>query len=200
MANINYACEGTVDAAIAERLIRHAGGNVGLARPAFGKGKLDPLLGKYLNAARQNMKWLILRDLDRDADCGPTLRAQLLRSETPCLCFRVAIREAESWLLADRRSMADFLRVSEAAMPTSPDELSDPKQVLVNLARRSRKKDIQEAIVPHPSSGRPDGPEYVSWMAHFARSHWNVAIASQGSPSLARAVRRIQELVDFEEA
>ena len=197
MVEINYACEGQVDSAIAERLIRHVGGKVGIARPAGGKSKLDPLVPKYLNAAQyQRMKWLVLRDLDRDGQCAPELRKMILEGSDPGFCFRIAVRETESWLLADSRSMAAFLRVSESKIPQAPDDIDDPKEKLVSLARGSRRSDIRIALVPHPKSGLSSGPEYASWMTKFASQHWNLAdaVASQRSPSLIKAVGRIREL------
>ncbi|MBI2718921.1 MAG: hypothetical protein HY245_04690 [Rhizobiales bacterium] len=198
MIEINYACEGRIDSAIAKRLILHVGGKIGIPREAGGKSKLDPLVPKFLNAARhQQMKWLILRDLDRDGHCAPELRGKLLVDDDPHLCFRIAVRQAESWLMADFRKMAEFLRVSENRIPTSLDQVENPKEMLVSLARRSRRSDVKTALVPHPRSGLSTGPEYASWMASFAAKHWNLADAvnSQRSPSLTKAISRLQELV-----
>jgi hypothetical protein len=198
MVEINYACEGRVDSAIAERLILHAGGKIGIARPSGGKSKLDPHIPKYLNAAQyQNMKWLVLRDLDRDGQCAPELRNRLLVGGDPHLCFRIAVREAESWLTADSSSMAAFLHISERKMPEAPDQIDGPKEKIVSLARVSRRNAVREALVPHPKSGLSSGQEYPSWMAEYASRHWNLtdAVASQRSPSLIKAVDRIRELV-----
>ena len=189
-----------MDSAIAKRLILHVGGKIGTQREAGGKSKLDPLVPKYLNAARyQQMKWLILRDLDWDGGCAPELRGKMLAETDPYLCFRIAVREAESWLLADSRSMADFLRISENRVPVLPDRIDNPKEALVSLARSSKKSDVRAALIPHPRSGLSSGPEYASWMTKFAAQHWNLndAVASGRSPSLIKAVNRIKQLVDL---
>lgn len=187
-----------MDSAVARRLIFHVGGKVGIPREAGGKSKLDPLVPKFLSAARhQQMKWLILRDLDRDGKCAPELRKELLGANDPRLCFRIAVREVESWLMADPSSIAQFLRVSPSKIPEWPDQIDDPKEKLIALARGSTKVSVKAALVPHPKSGLPTGPEYTSWMAEFASRHWDLpgAVASSRSPSLVKAVQRISELV-----
>lgn len=180
------------------RLILHAGGAIGISRPAGGKSKLDPALPNYFAAARhQRMKWFVLRDLDNDEKCAPRLRGALLKENDPRLCFRIAVREAESWLMSDARSLAAFLKVSENRIPEAPDSIGDPKQALVSLARKSSRLDVRAALVPHPRSGLSSGPEYASWMTKFAAAHWNIAdaVESQRSPSLVKAVSRLKELV-----
>ena len=52
------------------------------------------------------------------------------------------------WLLGDRSAISEFLGVPLSKVPTSPEQLADPKQVLINLARRSRKKAVRQDMVP----------------------------------------------------
>ena len=106
------------------------------------------------------------------------------------------MHEIESWLMADHKSMANFLRVPEGKLPEAPDQINDPKHIIVSLARKSGRSDVRAALVPHPRSGLSSGPEYASWMTQFANEHWDpdAAIESQRSPSLLRAVGRLKEL------
>ena len=64
--------------------------------------------------------------------------------------FPVAVREVEAWLLADRKHLAHFLHVPITQIPLAPEELENPKQTLVNLARKSRVRSIQKDMVPRP--------------------------------------------------
>jgi hypothetical protein len=109
--------------------------------------------------------------------------------------FRVAVREVEAWLLADRASMALFLKVPLALIPRDPDGLDDPKLRLVDLARRSRQRDIRVDLVPREGSGRAVGPAYTSRLVEFAGKMWRPDAAAAHSDSLRRCRQRIAELV-----
>ncbi|MCS7168176.1 MAG: hypothetical protein RMI91_03400 [Gemmatales bacterium] len=65
-------------------------------------------------------------DLDRDASCAPALRKRYLAQLAPYLCFRVAVRAIEAWLLADAPNLARFLHVCPNLIPPDPESLSDP--------------------------------------------------------------------------
>src|SRR5687768_6887812 len=118
--------EGPGDAAIAMRLLRHVGH--GLARPPIikgGKHQLDQRLSGY-NAAAAISPWFVLRDLDHDAPCAGALRTQLLPAQHPGMILRIAVRMAETWLLADRAGLARYLGVPIAQVPSEPEKLARP--------------------------------------------------------------------------
>jgi hypothetical protein len=104
------------------------------------------------------------------------------------------VREVESWLLADRRGIAAFLGVSEALVPREPEALLDPKETLVNLARRSRRSKIRELMLPPQGSSHPIGPGYSLALEEFARGRWDVAAAAERADSLRRCLVRLGEL------
>src|SRR6266852_4425099 len=112
-----------------------------------GKSWLDQRLNAY-NRAAQHRQWFALRDLNGDAACAPSLMAEILRERSRGMCLRIAVRAIESWLLADRQRMAHFLRVPIARISGDPDGVDNPKLEVVNLARRSRKRDIRVDMVP----------------------------------------------------
>src|SRR5262249_42952103 len=110
---------------------------------------------------------------------------------------RIAVRAAEAWLLADRERIADFLSVSRNLVPRNPDILDDPKATLINLARRSRKRQIREQFPPRIGSGRKVGPQYTGAMISFIEnqeSGWRLTEAVDQSKSLAKCVDRVQAL------
>jgi hypothetical protein len=72
-----------------------------------------------------------------------------------------------------------------------PDQIPDPKQSLVNLARRSRRRTLRESIVPRRGSTAPQGPDYNGCLGDFVRNHWNRDSAVGRSPSLGRASGRL---------
>jgi hypothetical protein len=137
----------------------------------------------------------VLVDLDHDADCAPILRDSWLPAPSRFMCFRVAVREVEAWLLADRQRIARFLGVALAKVPHTPDLIDDPKGAMVNLARRSRRKEIREDMVPLPGSGRPEGPAYASRLIEFSSTLWRPGIAERQSDSLRRCRRGLRAIV-----
>lgn len=189
------AVEGVVDEAVVRRLISHAGGDTGTVYGRRGKPYLRQRIAGFNQAAR-HAPWVILVDLDNDADCAAVLRAEWLPNPAPQLCFRIALREVETWLLADREAAARFLRVTKGRIPQDPESVTNPKEFVVNLARRSRRRDIREDMVPRPGSGRAVGPAYTSRLAEFASTRWRPPIAAERSDSLKRAIRCIQRLVE----
>lgn len=108
------------------------------------------------------------------------------------LIFRVAVREVEAWLLADKVNLAGFLHVPERFFPGAPDEIADPKAALLNLARRSRLSDIKGSLLPKRGSTAHVGPGYNECLGGFVRNRWDVRAAAGGSPSLARAMHRLE--------
>jgi hypothetical protein len=115
------------------------------------------------------------------------------------MCFRVVVRAIESWLLADRARIARYLGVSKAIVPDDPDALDNPKQHLINLARRSRRRAILDEIVPRQTSGRIVGPLYTSWVIEFASNlegGWRPRVAAERSQSLRRCIGALGRLVE----
>lgn len=191
---VTAAVEGLVDEAVAQRLIRYVGAEPGPVYGRSGKSHLRKQIPGYNNAARR-APWLVLVDLDHDEDCAPPLRADWIPDPAPRLCFRVAVRAVESWLIGDAVKLAEFLGVSRTKVPSDPDSIPDPKQALVNLARSSRRNWIRADMVPREGGGRSVGPAYTSRLIEFASDHWRPAQAAAASDSLRRAIVCIEKLI-----
>ncbi len=188
------AVEGDVDEAVVEVLIELAGGQAGTVYGKEGKPHLRRQIAGYNNAARFSL-WMVLVDLDHEETCAPTLRERWLPDPVPNLCFRVAVREVEAWLLADAETLSTYLSVAKSRIPADPERLQNPKQTVVNLARRSRRRDIREGLVPRPEGGRDVGPTYNSQLVEYVKSHWRPHVAAERSVSLRQALRCIEQLV-----
>src|SRR5262245_64345929 len=104
MADWTIAVEGDADEAIARAILMHCKQSCLRALILGGKGRLDPKLRGYLDAASRS-PWLILRDLDHDADCAPMLVAKHAMSGNRS-ALRIPVRSAEAWLLADTERAA----------------------------------------------------------------------------------------------
>lgn len=194
---ISLAVEGASDAAIMRRVCATAGIQVGAEFVARGKGNLDPRIGGYNNAARF-APWLVVRDLDHDADCAPTLVSQLLPKRAPGMCFRVPVRSVEAWLLGDRDGFSRFFGVPVAMIHVDPDALSRPKRTVVDLARRSTKRGIREGMVPVQGNSVEVGPDYTALVVEFASTIWNPEAAAERSDSLFRCLRALRRLTQPE--
>jgi hypothetical protein len=192
------AVEGTLDEAVVRRLIVHVGAEPGPIHGKNGKPHLLRQVKAYNEAARYK-PWIVLVDLDDDEVCAPPFRANWLPCPAPQMCFRVAVREVEAWLLADRERLARFLSVSLGGVPPEPEAIADPKRVMVDLARRSRKREIREEMVPRPESGRPVGPAYSSHLMEFVAdttAGWRPDAAAESSESLRRCIHALHALVE----
>jgi len=189
---LSAAVEGIVDDAVVRRLIEDAGALVSAIHISGGKLNLKQKVNAYNHAAGHS-PWVLLVDLDRE-ECAPKLRASWLPAPSRLMCFRVAVREVEAWLLGDRQQIAHFLGVAVARVPQTPEFIEDPKRAIVDLARNSRRREIREDMIPRPRSGRSEGPAYASRLIQFTRDLWRPSIAEKHSDSLRRcreALRRM---------
>jgi hypothetical protein len=185
---VTIAVEGDIDAAVARRLLSDAGFSIGAIYGRSGKSRLDRSLDGYNRAARR-AAWLVVRDLDHDATCAPELVSRLLPNAAAYMHFRVAVRQIEAWLLADRAKMAEWLQLPMDVVPSNPETLRDAKATLVQLARRSRNRLLREELTPAAGTHAEVGPGYTGRMIEFASLRWRPQVAALGSPSLARCMR-----------
>ena len=192
--SVTAAVEGWVDEAVVRRLIELVGGNLGPVYGKNGKPALRQRIQGFNNAARR-APWIVLVDLDSDYPCAPPLRQAWIPDPAPLLCFRVAVRQIEAWLLADREHMAKFLRIPANRVPRDPEALENPKRTLVDLAQRSSSRSIRDDMVPRLGSGRSVGPAYASRIVEFVDAAWRPTEAARQSESLARAITCLQRLV-----
>jgi len=194
---ISGAVEGMLDEAVLRRLMKKVGA---MAGPIYGKNGKSFLLQKVnaYNQAARFAPWVILIDLDHDDDCAPPFLQFCLPNPARYMSFRVAVREIEAWLLADRDRLAKFLSVGVSHIPHDPETLDSPKSTMVEIARHSRRRDVRENMVPRGGSGRKIGPAYTSLLIEFARdpeNGWRPEIAAKSSDSLNRCIRHLEQLI-----
>lgn len=160
-----------------------------------GEHKLDSRLNGYAAAAR-HQPWFITRDLDHDDECALRLRERLLANIPDNLCFRIAVRQIESWLIADRSRLAEHLGVSIGRLPINPELEHDPKQIIIEAARRSRRRAVRETVPPREGSGRKVGLGYRDILETFVADVWEPRDAMANSISLSSTIRRLEALSD----
>jgi hypothetical protein len=192
------AVEGTTDEAVLRRLLAECHLPEPIVYGKQGKAAIHKQIRSY-NAAARHAPWIVMIDLDSEADCAPELVSDWLPASADLMHLRVAVHAVESWLLADAQRISKFLGVPLSRVPTNPDTLPDPKLTLINLARRSRSRALREDMAPRPESGRSVGPAYVSRLIEFttdAADGWRAMTAAQVSPSLRGCVHRLRALAE----
>lgn len=187
------ATEDALSLAVATKLLSASGLDVTVSLGGRGNGYLRAK-ARELNRTAEAQPVLLLTDLDSPDRCPVTLRAAWFGgAASRHMLFRVAVHEVESWVLADAASFAAFAHVSLGRIPPKPDTEADPKQALINLCRRSTSRDIREGIVPRRGSTASIGPLYNTLLSTFVATSWDPHVASTRSPSLNRALTRMNE-------
>lgn len=183
--------------AVAQRLIGDVFGDgmVGNRLGRKGNGYLIKKMPSFRQMAIREPV-LILTDLD-NANCPPELLQKwssgLNLPEN--LLIRVAVREIEAWVLADRNGAASFLGVSPSLIPLNSEEIADPKRFLLNLARRARREVRSELVVARGAIAS-QGMGYNRMLSSFVSDAWSLENAILGSASLSKAMLRLRELAD----
>jgi hypothetical protein len=163
---------------------------IGAVRNTSGFGQIKKNLAAFNNLARLKPV-IVLTDLDK-ANCAVELMDEwfsgLMRH--PRLTFRVAVREIESWVIADRERFARFLGIQINLVPPYPDQLEDPKKTVLQLAQASPSRSLKKALLPAGRTARI-GPGYNDVMSEFVGSKWRAGVARSNSPSLHRAMTAV---------
>lgn len=189
---IDALVEGLIDEAVARRIIVTSGHEFGVCYGKKGIGYIQQKIQKFNASAPRGLMLTLVDFMDTQLSCPPEVVQQWLPHRHPNMAFRVVVREIESWLLADREHFADFLHVSQSRIPQNPEQLDDPKQTVVNLARHSRSKHLREALIPNRTTSAPVGKLYVSEMISFIQNQWDVHVARNHSPSLNRCMSKLE--------
>ena len=191
---VSLAVEGTLDEIVLRQLLKQSGKafEVTACYGRQGKDHLRQNIGRF-NHAAVHKPFIVLADLD-DEDCPPGLIGRWLPGgQHNNLVLRIAVKQVESWLLADAERFADFLGVRTDRVPQSSDATPNPKAFLVDLAQRSRKRDIRDDIIPISGATAQVGRNYVGQLMRFATTSWRIdSTACRRSPSLHKAMTAVQ--------
>lgn len=193
-SRLYLAVEGRTDRIVLTKLLNLLDVSIIDAFSKGGKGELLKKLDGYNQNAR-HVHWLVVLDLDQDAECAPDYARSILPSPNSNMLLRIAVHSIESWLMADRVKMAQYLGIPSENFPLNPDAVKDPKRFLVNLIRRkSRSNPLRQDMLPVDFGERVVGPAYISRLEEFVQKHWRPAVAARRSDSLARCIRALEDL------
>lgn len=189
---INLAVEDDLSEAVLKEMLKQSQRpfSVGICLKRRGSGYLKKNL-PGINHAAKGSPYLVLTDLDK-TECPLALITQWLsHPKHPNLIFRVAVREVEAWLLAHREAFAQFLGISGSLIPEDVESVPDPKQLLINLTKKSKKRYLRDAIMPAPNSTAKIGKDYNGQLIQFVNQNWQIELAKTHSRSLERAINAI---------
>jgi hypothetical protein len=196
MTEVYIATEDALSEAVANRLITDTSNHMHVA-VSFGK-KGNGYLRSNINSFRilaQSYPILLLTDLD-NVRCPASLIAKWCgrRNLPEKFLFRVAVRETEAWILADRHGFAAFSGVPHQQIPLHPESLRDPKAALLSLVERYGRRSIKADILPARRSTARVGLAYNQALCNFVNHSWSIERAAAVSDSLNRARLRLHEL------
>jgi hypothetical protein len=153
------------------------------------RSKLDGL-----NHTAKSRYCIVLTDLDQYS-CPPELMENWFTgTKNPKLLFRVAVREVESWLLADTDHLLRYLHIRRFPSVTDSDAIQDPKQFLMSIAKHSTEKSIREGVPRSESSAATIGPAYNLILSNFVNTQWDVESAALKSESLRRTIQALMNI------
>ncbi len=162
-----------------------------------GSGNLQKMIPAVINMVKAGIAVVMLTDLDA-AGCAPELirRWFSIRQAKPKVpdgfLFRIAVREVESWLIADRYALASFLGIPKSNFSADPDSLDNPKEYFLGIIRKKGKRKMHREMLPGRNT--QIGPEYNNILSKFVLKHWNPERAADNSRSLRRALEALKKI------
>jgi hypothetical protein len=188
--NLDILVEGYLDEVLLRKLCINQGM---IVDTPLGRGGKDYIIRKAAGIAQRKRPLIVLLDAMDIPWCPIHLKEQLIPNCPNHCLVRAVVREIESWVMADRQGLAEFLSVSKDIIPLNPDDLPDPKAKILEIAARSRKRNIRESIVQTENGcGRYMGPMYHLELGRFVITSWDIDRAANSSLSLKKFIRRLR--------
>ena len=195
---IYILCEDSLSKVIIEKMIKHVFPDLNLTLSHFVRLEGKSYIQKKINDINNlsiPQPFFILVDMDKES-CAPQLIKQWLKR--PCrdnLLFRIAVHELEAWLLADVDGFSHFLQMDYSFINQeiqNPDEIRNPKEKLISLVDRSRKRELKNDMVNKYQTYFRQGSGYNTRLIEFVLSLWNIERAAKKSESLNRSLKALR--------
>ena len=152
-----------------------------------GVGELKKKITPFIQIANTSGKAaLSLTDLDQSASVQILIDDWRGGRFFPDNFFlHVAVKEIESWVLADVNAFSQWSGVPKNKIPQNPDNEYDAKQTLLNIVSKYGKSDIKKDLLPNKDNRTSKvGISYNSSLVSFINNFWRIDEAKLNSPSL----------------
>jgi hypothetical protein len=187
------ATEDALSESVALKMLRERAINIEAVKclRKQGFGYLKQRIPNLCDAAGNGFNVFVLTDLDQRQCAASLMNDWFANRQVPDrLLFRVAVREVEAWIMADRQEFAEFLGISSQKIPADVEGLADPKRHLLRLAGAA-KREVRRELVPRTGSLASQGFGYNDLLAQFVVERWSSERAAQNSASLNKAIMRL---------
>lgn len=196
MTKVDALVEGHLDAAVAARVLEHAGCVLGTVYGIKGIGYIRNKVQQFNEGLDETplLTMVDYRDVRPASKCPAQVVQLWVPSRKPNHLFRCVVREMEAWLIGDREGLANFLGVSPARFELAPEKIRSPKNFLLDAISNSRRKRLVQEMVRTSGSTLVEGPMYTAELTRFVHTEWDLTRAEANCPSLQSCVRRISEI------
>lgn len=160
-----------------------------------GVSEIKKKFNKYCNLANRNQVFILI-DLD-NAVCPPSLREKWINESSLSeplpskLSLNIADTEVESWLIADRENLSNFLGIPKQKL-SYDTEFIHPKEHLLQCVRNYGNNEAKYELLPcEPAKV---GAGYNAHLCNFVAERWDFISASGRNASLRRTVKQIMSI------
>ncbi len=191
--DINIICEDSLHVAVIRRLIDiyNPSLRINVINKLGSRSEIEKRIVIY-NGSPEDVSYFIMIDLDSD-QCAPALINKLLpRGVNSNNIVRIAVRQIESWLLADSKNLSSYFGIKNSLIPNNTDMLSNSKNFLIEIAKQSNRSIIKCNIVPDSAGTAKQGPDYNYPLIIFILEKWDPNAGMIKSDSLKKAIDAVR--------
>ncbi|WP_353144322.1 DUF4276 family protein [Acinetobacter pragensis] len=189
MAHFFLACEDQLSSSFCLQLIQNyfPSSTYNPIIVTGGTGELRKKVQAFANISKIPEKaTLILTDLDQCQSVESLIEEWKEGKEYSDTFFiYVAVREIESWVLADADAFSQWSGIPKSKIPQNPDNEQDVKQTLLNIVKKYGSTSIKNDLLPVKGAVTSRvGIAYNSSLVSFVSNYWSIQRAKLNSPSL----------------
>ncbi len=160
-----------------------------------GNGYLRSNLKTFVNISNR-VPFFLLTDLDNKNCPIALMESWGYNSPSKNFIFRIAVKEVESWLLADHQGVKSLFgdRISNK-LHSNCDSIDNPKEYFLDLAKKAP-KEVRNSLIKKEGAVCSQALGYNAMLERFVRDTWCPNRASENSKSLGRTINRLKSFIE----
>ncbi len=170
---------------------------VNSSKTPSGFGYIKKNLFNFYKSSNDNQRFLLVVDSD-NLPCAPALlESWNVPLDNPHFILQVAVREIESWILADIENFLSYFQIPQGLLnkfPAIMDDIPDPKKFLIEIMNHSKNNQFKRFIIPAVGSSAKVGKAYNFYLIDFIKQKWKYKIAAEHSISLQRFIKKLDKI------